>query len=177
MKVPPFQLPRRHFDALSRGGGGTEAMRALVASRRSRTTQLIRFIVGARPQMREAFAVLQAVQQAAPEAVRRVLDDPSVGRWATRTAVQLSRGEPACPEKLACVVAAAALRAEVPVRLSLPTANAVWLPSVGTVPAAISGEVDVDVSRVAGHPIVPLSKITVADGAVVCPLGCGRPTR
>jgi len=128
----PWRLSAEDFTALARGGGGARAARALRLARRSRTALLVRAIAAA-PEARPAYRLLVDADRAAPQAVARVLEHPSVGAWATRTALALRRGEPARPGDLAFAAAVAAVRAGVPVRVDLPVAPPFWLPSLGLV--------------------------------------------
>ncbi|MFD7655012.1 HEXXH motif-containing putative peptide modification protein [Actinosynnema sp. NPDC059797] len=114
------------FVALARGGGGA-AVRVLRLARRSRTLLLIRSIASD-PEARPAYELLCEARRAAPGAVDRVLDHPSVGAWATRTAAGRGR-----PGELVFTAAAAAVRAGVPVDLGFPPAEVVSLPSLGVV--------------------------------------------
>lgn len=113
-------------------------MRALVAARRCRTLLLIRYIVGTAADdafTRQAFQVLRQVQLVAPQAVDRVLDHPSVGAWATRTAVRLRQNEPAAPAELARMAVAAAARGGGTATVLLPLfppRDVISLPSLGT---------------------------------------------
>jgi hypothetical protein len=129
--VAPFRVSASDFAALARGGGGA-AVRTLRLARRSRTLLLIRSIA-ADPAARAAFALLCEVARVAPDAVDRVLDHPSVGAWATRTALALRRGAAARPAELAFTAAAAAVRAGVPVDLEFPPVEVFSLPSLGVV--------------------------------------------
>ena len=131
MSVPPFRVSASDFAALARGEGGS-AVRTLRLARRSRTLLLIRSIA-VEPAARSAFSLLCSAARVAPGAVDRVLDHPSVGAWATRTALALRRGEPARPAELAFTAAAAAVRAGVPVDLEFPPAEVFSLPSLGVV--------------------------------------------
>ncbi|MBB5959190.1 hypothetical protein FHS29_005810 [Saccharothrix tamanrassetensis] len=130
MTVRPWRLSAEDFTALSRGGGGPRAVRALRLARRSRTSLLVRMIAAA-PAARPAYRLLVDADRASPEAVARVLDHPSVGAWATRTALALHRGSPACPAELAFVAAAAAIRAGIEPRVDFPPAEVFSLPSLG----------------------------------------------
>ncbi|WP_367137553.1 HEXXH motif-containing putative peptide modification protein [Saccharothrix sp. HUAS TT1] len=132
MTVAPFRVPEADFAALARGGGGASAVRTLRLARRSRTLLLIRSIADD-PAARPAFALLREVARVAPGAVDRVLDHPSVGAWATRTALAMRRGEDARPAELAFTAAAAAVRAGVAVDLEFPPAPVFALPSLGVV--------------------------------------------
>ena len=144
----PHRLPAEDFAALAHGGGGTRVIRALVAARRSKTLLLIRFILDAAgddPQTRRAYQVLRQVQRVAPDAVDRVLDDPSVGVWANRTVVELSRGGSAGPAQLARIALAAAVRGRVTTTVLLPSPpqKVISLPSLGIALRAASGELAV----------------------------------
>ncbi|MFD9738268.1 hypothetical protein ACFWW9_27655, partial [Umezawaea sp. NPDC059074] len=154
-------VPARDFAALARGGGGVDAVRALVAARRSRTLLLLRFVVGASPSAREAFDVLAAARRVAPDAVDEVLDHPAVGAWATRTAVALSRGDDAAPDRLVRVAAAAAVRAGLDAVLEFPALDGLALPTLGVVDGPVAG-------RVAVRDLVwePTPEIAVGDGVV-----------
>ncbi|RKT56476.1 aKG-HExxH-type peptide beta-hydroxylase [Saccharothrix australiensis] len=132
MTVRPWRLSAEDFAALARGEGGARAVRALRLARRSRTSLLIRMIAAA-PEARPAYRLLVDADRASPSAVAEVLDYPSVGAWATRTALALRRGSPARPVDLAFVAAAAALRAGVPARVDLPAVEVCALPSLGLV--------------------------------------------
>ncbi|MFJ6675555.1 aKG-HExxH-type peptide beta-hydroxylase [Actinosynnema sp. NPDC091369] len=132
MTVGPFRVSASDFAALARGGGGASAVRTLRLARRSRTLLLIRSIA-ADPAARAAFALLCEVARVAPQAVDRVLDHPSVGAWATRTALAMRRGGAARPAELAFTAAAAAVRAGVPVDLEFPPVDVFSLPSLGVV--------------------------------------------
>ena len=131
MTVGPFRVSASDFEALARGGGGS-AVRLLRLARRSRTLLLIRSIA-ADPAARPAFGLLCEVARVAPGAVDRVLDHPSVGAWATRTALAIRRGASARPAELAFTAAAAAVRAGVPVDLEFPPVEVFSLPSLGVV--------------------------------------------
>ncbi|XVS62598.1 aKG-HExxH-type peptide beta-hydroxylase [Actinosynnema sp. CA-299493] len=131
MTVGPFRVTASDFAALARGGGGP-AVRTLRLARRSRTLLMIRSIA-ADPAAREAFSLLREVARVAPEAVDRVLDHPSVGAWATRTALAARRGAGARPAELAFTAAAAAVRAGVAVDLEFPPVEVFSLPSLGVV--------------------------------------------
>ncbi len=94
--------------------------------------------IAADPAARPAFSLLCEVARVAPEAVDRVLDHPSVGAWATRTALAVRRGatarrSTAQPAELAFTAAAAAVRAGVAVDLVFPPVEVFSLPSLGVV--------------------------------------------
>jgi HEXXH motif-containing protein len=153
------------FAALAEGGGGTDAVRCLVAAERSRVLLLIRAVVDAataagREQATAAsrgLELLADVQRRAPHAAEAVLRHPAVAAWAVGTAMRLLRGERtgmARPGALAAVAAAAAIRGGVPCEIEIPwpdgppvafhpTLPSVMLPSIGRarLPAAQRGAV------------------------------------
>jgi HEXXH motif-containing protein len=143
MKPPEHELPERMISDLASGRGGTAATRRLVAIQRTKHTVLVWGVVeraarrGGRDATwaREAFELLAAVQEKAPEAVSAVLLHPPVGAWARHTL-----GEPrgrvhrkgAGPGYLASMAAAAAIRASTPCSLDVPVAEgAITLPTLG----------------------------------------------
>ncbi len=130
MTVRPWRLSAEDFAALARGEGGPHAVRALRLARRSRTSLLVRMIATA-PEARPAYRLLVDADRASPRAVALVLDHPSVGAWATRTALALRRGTAARPAELAFVAAAAAIRAGIPVTVDFPPVDVFALPSLG----------------------------------------------
>ncbi|MEV0682128.1 HEXXH motif-containing putative peptide modification protein [Actinosynnema sp. NPDC050436] len=125
---PKLRMTRPVFDALARGGGGVAAVDLLTRVRRSRTLQLIRLVADRWPGSRRAFDDLTALPA---EAVRRVVDHPAVGAWATRTAI--GSGEPAWLAHVAC---AAAVRAGVRTAPRLPRVHRAWLPTLGALEEA-----------------------------------------
>ncbi|WP_433262781.1 aKG-HExxH-type peptide beta-hydroxylase [Actinosynnema sp. CS-041913] len=140
MTVRPWRLSAADFAALARGQGGARAVRALRLARRSRTSLLIRMIAAA-AEARPAYRLLVDADRASPSAAARVLDYPSVGAWATRTALALRRGSPARPAELAFVAAAAAIRAGIEPRVEFPPVDVLSLPSLGVAdPASLAYE-------------------------------------
>jgi HEXXH motif-containing protein len=140
------RLSKADLTALSGGGGGAAVVRNLVAARRSRTLLLIRYIVGAGAsdeRVRQAFETLRKTHRIAPEAVARVLDDPFVGAWATRTATGVKHGRPVAPERLANVALAAAVLGRVDTVVTISGAGRLVLPSMGIVQRPVSGDVGV----------------------------------
>jgi uncharacterized protein len=148
MTVPHHAMPQELFQALASGGGGPDAMRALVAAQRSKHAILLTAIgeaarSGARPddgQGRAGLELLGLVQRASPGAARAVMSYPSVGAWALHTHRAL-RGDQALPGSrpsgLAAVAAAAAIRAGLAAEIEVPVVGgAVMLPSVGAARAS-----------------------------------------
>ncbi|HEX4222598.1 MAG TPA: HEXXH motif-containing putative peptide modification protein, partial [Pseudonocardiaceae bacterium] len=72
----------------------------------------------------------------------RVLGDPQVGEWVTRTALALRAGRPARPADLVLVAMAAAIRAGLSGTFAVPEARRLVLPTLGVVPEPATGQVD-----------------------------------
>lgn len=150
MNARTHRLDSEVFDAICGGRGGPAAIRILRAAERSKAVLSVGAVVSlARstrhphyPLTRDAYDLLREVELSAPEAVAAVLDYPTVGAWALRTALALMNGDAAGaePQRLATVAAAAAARAGVAARLPvIPSAEGrVALPSLGV--AALPGE-------------------------------------
>jgi HEXXH motif-containing protein len=172
MTPPRHRLAAEDFAALATGGGGARVMRTLVAVRRSRTLQLIRLVVGVTGAddvaVRRAYRALAEVRGTAPAAVDRVLDHPSVGAWATRTGLRLTRDEPADTSSLTGIAAAAAVRGRVPVTLRLSADGDLTLPSLGVVQGVPAGELavlpDADGTEVGGVARIPADWSTDGSG-------------
>lgn len=146
-----LRLSRADFTALSRGGGGAAAGRALVLSRRSRTLQLIRIAAGMSRAAHDAFSLLTDLPLAA---VHHVADHPRVGDWAIRAATGRTS-----PGGLVNIVAAAAIIAGRSLSVLVPASEQFVLPSLGTVRRPLSGLVGVD-----GLDWEPTPRLDVGDG-------------
>jgi HEXXH motif-containing protein len=143
MNATTHRLNSALFGAICGGGGGPEAIRILKASQRSKAVLSIGAVVAlARDRghrhgglARDAYDLLCETERDTPEAVAAVLDYPTVGAWALRTALELDRGDVAGaePQRMAAVAAAAAVRAGAPARLPvIPRVDGrVVLPSLG----------------------------------------------
>jgi HEXXH motif-containing protein len=129
----PHRLTERDLVALATGASTSRITHTLTAARRSRTMLLVHFAVQATadPRLRAVYRTLQHVQRLAPAAVATVLDHPTVGAWATRTAARVNQGGRADPAELARVVLAAAVRGRVTVSVPTPSGEEVFLPSLG----------------------------------------------
>jgi HEXXH motif-containing protein len=117
--------------------------------------------------VRHAYSALATVRAVAPHAVDHVLDYPSVGAWATRTARLLHRRATATarPGYLAAVAAAAAVHGAVPLTIRLapdPSRWGIHLPSLGVALVPRAGE-EVHVrSAVGGSEVaVPGTTVTI----------------
>jgi HEXXH motif-containing protein len=154
--LPVHRIAPETFAALAEGGG-TEAVRKLVAAQQSKHALLIRHVAELAStvapeqagRVRHAYDALASIQEQDGDAVDAVLNYPPVAAWA-RSVIRAmrdrvpgdSQGQGAAPGQLAAVAAAAAIRAgitwsgEIPVFGGMAT-----LPSLGrlVVPAQESG--------------------------------------
>ncbi|MGA5360053.1 HEXXH motif domain-containing protein [Streptomyces purpurascens] len=137
------------IDALARGSAGPEVVRLLRRSERSRTLLVLRAILdeaernpetqGDLTSLHAAWDLLDRVQRTAPGVLDAVLAYPYVSSWAGHTLRRL-RGRAAEPSPLwahlghlGSVAAAAAIRAGLDIRLSVPARmGMVSLPTLGT---------------------------------------------
>jgi len=146
-------VPDEVFLDLAAGGGGAEAVAALQAAQQSRRLLLLHGVRDlatridpdrARP-VRDAYALITAVQRADPAAARAVLGYPTVASSALRAMTNLSGASPDlqdCADRLGAIAAAAAIRAGFPASVELPATGArVVLPSLGVATGAGSGRV------------------------------------
>lgn len=142
MTPSPHQLPGPTFAELARGEGGPSAVRMLVAARRSKVLLLIRSILDLADRIghpyadlaRLAFRTLGELRRADVAAVEAVLDYPSVGVWAARTALLLrgDRAVEARPDRLAQIAIAVAIHARCDVDVPVVTDGAnLMVPSLG----------------------------------------------
>jgi uncharacterized protein len=137
------RLPPDLLALLAEGGGGAGAVRRLAAIDLSRRMLFVSGVVAVSREWgrathdltSQAYELLAAVQQAAPQTVDTVLRHPAVGTWAWRTVLAARSGRPggrADPAGLALIAGAAAIRAGFPCDLPAPvTRGSVMLPSLG----------------------------------------------
>jgi uncharacterized protein len=144
MSVEAHGLSHDQFVALARGGGGIEAVGNLVAAQHSRHMILLRGVfdaarTGNRPDDQLAMAgyqILAQVQRHDPDIAAAVIRYPSVGAWALRTLRGDGSIAGARRGGLACVAAAAAIRAGMAAEIEVPVTNGrVILPSLGAADA------------------------------------------
>jgi HEXXH motif-containing protein len=157
---PTHRVSRATFAAICGGGGGPGTIRMLRAAQRSKTILSIGAVVALAKETKhprqalttDAYASLRALR---PDAVGQVLDYPSVGAWALRTAHALHRRDLAAaqPEWLAAIAAAAAVHALTPARLPVPPQGRgqLALPSLG--------------GCASPDPSAPVELVSGADGA------------
>ncbi|WP_328589260.1 FxsB family cyclophane-forming radical SAM/SPASM peptide maturase [Actinomadura logoneensis] len=128
-------LPEKVFAGLAQGGGGAYAVDELWRVQRSKRLLLLRWVREAaksrdparEARARQAYALLADIQGRAPEAVRAVLDHPSVGLWAH--AVAAGDGD---TDAITALAAAAAVRARDPRPIEVVGGpDGLLLPSLG----------------------------------------------
>ena len=140
--LKPYVIPPEIFSELAQGRGGTHAGHWLVNAERSKHILLIRSAVdvavaAGHKQARDAvkgYNDLAAMQRIAPAAVEAVIRHPAVGAWALDTIRHIHQGEHslALPAHINSLVAGAAIRAHVPLTISLPIIDGtIVIPSVG----------------------------------------------
>ncbi|MDT7844164.1 aKG-HExxH-type peptide beta-hydroxylase [Streptomyces justiciae] len=115
-----------------------DTARLLLATRVSKRLLLLRTFLDAVPRPGESadhWALLEAAERAAPEAVREVLHHPAVGSWAEETLRRLRASRPDAPPDLGyfgAMAAAAALRAGLDFSVRLRSGGRLLaLPSLG----------------------------------------------
>ncbi|MGW0806620.1 HEXXH motif domain-containing protein [Nonomuraea sp. NPDC002799] len=173
MQLDSYVISQALLDRLARGSGGAEAAEYLAAAQYSKNLLLIRG-VAEEGQAEEAYDQLAEIARQAPEAVRYLVSYPAVGAWAKKTLRDLGTGraEPPAVAQLGAVTAAAAYRAGLRRRITVPAPGGViTLPSLGqlTLPeAAADGDrlVDMETSSEELAGWAPLQRIASADGAI-----------
>jgi HEXXH motif-containing protein len=137
--ITNHSLPEAAFTELA-GGGGPAAMRRLGDAQRSKHLMLLHAIAaaaagpGAGPAaFRAGYEQLARIQGTAPEAAAWLLGLPHLGGWVHDTLIRLDQGTAADFGHFACLVAAAAIRAGLPVDLAVPVRDGrVRLPGLGS---------------------------------------------
>ncbi|MEV0566246.1 FxsB family cyclophane-forming radical SAM/SPASM peptide maturase [Dactylosporangium sp. NPDC050588] len=126
-------LPLEHLDAIALAGDDVTAVEALASAQLAITRSLLREVTRRwpdDPHVRGGWDLLTAVDQQAPEPTDEVLRHPYVRAWAVGC---LSGTGSATPGYLAVVAAAAAIRAEATVTVTVPAqAGQLYLPTLGT---------------------------------------------
>jgi uncharacterized protein len=123
-------MPDRELDAMGSGYGDAAAMARLVESQVP-ITRVLLSMVGETEAATPAWELLEHVDAVAPEAVAAVLAHPYVRAWAVRYLEQPAH-RATDRRHLACVAAAAAVRAGVSAELALPVRDGlVHLPALG----------------------------------------------
>lgn len=132
-------VPAAVLDGLA-GGGDPAAVEFLARAQRVKHRLLLRHVVamaaasghGQAAELAASYELLAAVEQAAPDAVARVLRHPPVGVWAVRAARQVSRGRGVDHGYLAGLVASAAIMAGYECAVAVPLrAGRAFLPCLG----------------------------------------------
>ena len=135
-------IPQDIFAELARGRGGAKAGRWLTNAERSKHMLLIRDLVDTTAmanheqaaEVRRGYHKLSVMQREFPDAVEKVICQPAVGAWALNTVRRIHRRDSAgaFPQNINNLVAAAAIRASVPLTAAVPVVDGVVvIPSVG----------------------------------------------
>ena len=140
MTVTNHPLPEASFIELAEGGGSPATMRWLGEAQRSKHLMLLHAIAAAAagPEpgsaaFRAGYEHLARIQDTAPGAAAWLLDLPHLGGWVHDTLIHLDQGTAADFGHFACLVAAAAIRAGLPVDLDVPVRDGrVRLPGLGS---------------------------------------------
>ncbi|GHB19251.1 HEXXH motif domain-containing protein [Streptomyces viridiviolaceus] len=162
----PFRMPDRLFDELGTGGGSKEAVFFLERAERSRRLLLLRTLLDRLDSLptplspaAEAWSVLKAAAERAPEAVDRLLLAPATGGWIAHVLRRLhgtATGPPLWAEagRLSALAVAASLHAGTRAELLVPLLDgAVHFPGLGTArlgdvqPGATVGRAEADQGR------------------------------
>jgi HEXXH motif-containing protein len=145
MIIRRHKISAEAFVSLAGGEGGPSAVQYLADVEYSKHLLLVHGVVATSRQCghpqhgraRQAYDLLAAIQEQAPDEVETVLRYPSVGAWAGRTVLALQDGHSrlgAEPAGLALLAAAAAVRSHFPCVLEVPAAaGLITLPSLGQV--------------------------------------------
>ena len=140
MTVTNHPLPEASFTELAEGGGSPATMRRLGEAQRSKHLMLLHAIAAAAagPEpgpaaFRAGYERLARIQDTAPGAAAWLLGLPHLGGWVHDTLIHLDQGTAADFGHFACLVAAAAIRAGLPVDLAVPVRDGrVRLPGLGS---------------------------------------------
>jgi HEXXH motif-containing protein len=136
-------LPDAAFSELAEGGGGRATMQRLREAQLSKSLMLLHAIAeaatGTEPgatAFRVGYGQLTQIQATAPATADWLFGLPHLGGWIHDTLIRLDRGSAADFGYFASMVAAAAIRAGLPVDLDVPVRDGrVRLPGLGSLPA------------------------------------------
>jgi HEXXH motif-containing protein len=139
-------LPEAAFAGLADGGGSPADMRRLGDAQRSKHQMLLHGIAGAAAgpgtgpaAFRAGYEQLARIQDTAPGAAAWLLGLPHLGGWVHDTLIRLDQGTAADFGHFAGLVAAAAIRADLPFDLDVPVRDGrVRLPGLGSL--LVAGE-------------------------------------
>lgn len=160
--APPraaHELPEGAFDALAAGPGTVDAIAAMARARQSVTRALVAAVAaeagwrdqGLRQASADGWAMLCALDARQPEVVADLFAHPYTATWAIRCLRPPAGADPDLDRAhLACLAAAAAIRAAEPAELVVPVrAGYVFLPTVGaiSVPAGRTARISVAEGR------------------------------
>ena len=146
MTVTNHPLPEAAFIELADGGGSPATMRRLGEAQRSKHLMLLHAIAvaAAGPEpgpaaFRAGYDQLARIQDTTPGAAAWLLGLPHLGGWVHDTLIRLDQGTAADFGHFACLVAAAGIRAGLPVDLDVPVRDGrVRLPGLGSL--LVAGE-------------------------------------
>jgi HEXXH motif-containing protein len=138
--IANHQLPEAAFSELAEGGGGPATMRRLGQAQFSKHLMLLHAIAGdatgagAGPAaFRAGYEQLAQIQAAIPAAADWLLGLPHLGGWIHDTLIRLDQGTAADFGHFAGLVAAAGIRAGLPVDLDVPVRDGqARLPGLGS---------------------------------------------
>ncbi len=138
--ITNHHLPQAAFSELANGAGGPATVRLLGTAQRSKHLMLLHAIAeaavgpGAGPAaFRAGYGQLAQLQATAPGAAEWLLGLPHLGGWVHDTLIHLEQGTAADFGHFACLVAAAAIRAGLPVELDVPVRDdRVRFPGLGS---------------------------------------------
>ncbi len=138
--ITNHHLPQDAFSELAGGAGDPATVRLLGDAQRSKHLMLLHAIAeaaagaGAGPAaFRAGYGQLARLQATAPGAAGWLLGLPHLGGWVHDTLIHLEQGTTADFGHFACLVAAAAIRAGLPVELDVPVRDdRVRLPGLGS---------------------------------------------
>jgi HEXXH motif-containing protein len=133
-------LPEAAFTELAEGGGSPATMRRLGDAQRSKHLMLLHAIAEAATgpdagptAFRAGYEQLARIRDTAPGVAAWLLGLPHLGGWVHDTLIHLDQGTAADFGHFACLVAAAAIRADLPVDLDVPVQGGrVRLPGLGS---------------------------------------------
>ncbi|GIH06039.1 hypothetical protein Rhe02_41060 [Rhizocola hellebori] len=141
-------MPADLLDRMATGYGDAEAVQYLADTQLAFVRALLVAVAAdATGSAAEAWKLLGRLEHEAPQAVKTVLTHPYVRAWA----VHCLENEGADRDRLACLVAAAAIHGNVAVQVTVPVHDgAIHLPTLGTVRTVTPASGDAVLSVLAG---------------------------
>ena len=191
--IASHQLPEAAFCELADGGGGPATMRQLGEAQLSKHLMLLHAIAGSATgsgagpaAFRAGYEQLAQIQATAPAAAGWLLGLPHLGAWIHDTLIRLDQDTPADFGHFAGLVAAAAIRAGLPVDLHVPVRDGqLRLPGLGSllVAGSMAGAEQPMIRLRSDGEVVTVGGLAVAAGRLVpddgtqdpAPGWCGTP--